>query len=206
MDAKSLKGIAVVCIEEGEKVGTVDNILFDLEGRRVIAFKLVKPNLLRSGGIVARMDDIESIGKDAIMIKNKERVREFKTEGDLQSSPDLHSLSSLRVVSEDGTYIGNMATIQFDKNNGAITDIEVTGGSFIDRLRRNLVVPASEVVSIGSDVVVIPDKYAPATEADEADATHETDQPDKTEDEKPAQLEAKTPSTRSEDETDRIVR
>lgn len=203
MDAKSLKGIAVVCIEEGEKVGTVDNILFDLEGRRVIAFKLVKPNLLRSGGIVARMDDIESIGKDAIMIKNKARVREFKTEGDLQSLPDLHSLSSLRVVSEDGTYIGNVATIQFDKENGVITDIEVTGSRMMDRLRRNLVVPSSEVVSIGSDVVVVLDKHAPITDDDEAD---ESDEPDKTENEKPAQLEAKTPSTRSEDETDRIVR
>ncbi|TVR77086.1 MAG: hypothetical protein EA415_00490 [Sphaerobacteraceae bacterium] len=202
MDAKSLKGIAVVCIEEGEKIGTVDNILFDLERRRVIAFKLIKPNLLRSGGIVAKMSDIESIGKDAIMVKNKDRIRELKAERDLQGRPDLDSISSLRVVSENGTYVGNMDTIQFDKTNGVITDIEVTGGGFMGRLRRNLVIPANEIVSIGSDVVVIPDKYAPVTESDDEDKSDK----EETEDRNPAQIEANSASTRAEDENDRIIR
>jgi uncharacterized protein YrrD len=190
VDAKSLKGIAVVCIEEGEKVGTVDNILFDLEGRRVIAFKLVKPNLLRSGGIVIKMSDIESIGKDAIMIKNNDRVREFKGERDLQGRPDLHSFSSLRVVSEDGTYVGNMATVQFDKATGDITDIEITGGGFMGRLRRNIVVPSAEIVSIGSDVVVVPDAYAPeSNEPETAEKESATDE-----------------NETGQDESDRIIR
>jgi hypothetical protein len=50
-------------------------------------------------------------------------------------------------------------------------------------------------------VVVIPDKYAPVTDSDESDQIDKTK-----DDEKPAELEAKTPSSRSEDETDRIIR
>lgn len=166
MDVKSLKGIAVVSIEQGEKVGMVDNILFDLDKRMVIAFKLIKPGFLRSGGIVMTMDDVESIGKDAVMIRNKEKVRELKAERDLQSRPDLGAMASLRVVTEDGTYIGNLATVQFEPRNGAITILEVTGGGLMDRLRRNLVIPANEIVSMGSDVVVVPDQYAPASSSD----------------------------------------
>jgi uncharacterized protein YrrD len=161
MDVKSLKGIAVVSIEQGEKVGTVDNVVFDLDSRRVIAFKLVKPGFLRSGGIVIKMTDIESIGKDAIMIRNKEKIREFKSERDLQGRPDLGQLSSLRVVTEDGTFVGTLATVQFEPRNGVITEFEVTGAGFMDRLRRNQSISTREVVSIGSDLMVIPDKYAP---------------------------------------------
>jgi uncharacterized protein YrrD len=172
MDVKSLKGIAVVSIAQGEKVGTVDNILFDLENRRVIAFKLTKPGLLRSGGIVLRMTDVENIGKDAVMIKNKEAIRELKAERDLQSRPDLGTLSALRVVSEDGTFVGNVATVQFEPRNGVITDVEITGTGFMDRLRRNQTVPAHQVLSFGSDVVVVPDKYAPTRAAN-----NESDEP-----------------------------
>lgn len=188
MDVKSLKGIAVVSIEQGEKVGTVDNILFDLERRRVVAFKLIKPGLMRSGGIVATIQDIESIGKDAVMIQSKERIRELKNEHDLQGRPDLGSIASLRVVTQDGTYIGNLATMQFDPKNGKITDLEITGSGFMDRLRRNQVVPASEIISLGSDVAVVPDTYAPVTSTD--DTTPEQDD---------------GPEEKSEDREDRIL-
>ncbi len=171
MDVKSLKGIAVVSIEQGEKVGMVDNVLFDLENRRIIAFKLIKPGLMRSGGIVLTMTDVENIGKDAVMIRNKDKIRELKNERDLQNRPDLASLSSLRVVTQDGAYVGKVATVQFEPRNGVITDLEITGTGLIDRLRRNKSIEARELVSIGSDVVVVPDRYAPAG------ATRDDDEP-----------------------------
>jgi uncharacterized protein YrrD len=174
MDVKSLKGIAVVSIKQGEKVGTVDDVLFDMENRRVIAFKLIKPGFLRSGGIAITMEDVESIGKDAVMIQHRDRIRDLKNERDLQARPGYSDLSALRVVTQDGTYVGNLSTVQVDPQTGKLTQIEITGGGLIDRLRRNQVVEMDEVVSLGTDVVVIPDKYAPATEADEPADTEET--------------------------------
>jgi uncharacterized protein YrrD len=179
MDVKSLKGIAIVSIEQGEKVGSVDNVLLNLETKRVIAYKLIKPGLLRSGGIVLKHEDVESIGKDAVMIRNRERIRELKEERDLQSRPDLAALSALRVVTQDGTYIGNLATAQFDPKTGNLTHIEVSGGGLMDKLRRNKVIGIEEVVSMGTDVVVVPDSHAPATvepEAADTEPTEDTEQ------------------------------
>lgn len=160
MDVKSLKGIAIVSIEQGEKVGTVDNVLFNLEGKRVVAFKMIKPGLLRSGGIVLLMEDVESIGPDAVMIRNREKIRELKDERDLQSRPDLSALSALRVVSQDGTYVGNLATAQFEPKTGLLTQLEVSGGGFVDKLRRNKIIEIDDVVSMGTDVAVVPNSYA----------------------------------------------
>jgi uncharacterized protein YrrD len=173
MDVKSLKGIAVVSIEEGEKVGTVDDVLFDMEQRRIIGFKLNKPGFLRSGGIAVMMGDVRSIGKDAVMIPDRERIRELKQERDLQSRPGYSAMSTLRVVTQDGTYVGNLSTLQVEPATGKLTQIEITGGSLMDRLRRNQVVDIDEVVSLGTDVVVIPDKYAPLM--DESETTEPED-------------------------------
>lgn len=175
MDVKSLKGIAVVSIEQGEKVGTVDDLLFDLDRKRVVAFKLNKPGFLRAGGIALRMDDVMSIGKDAVMIQNREQVRESKGERDLQGLPDYSAISSLRVVTQDGTYVGNLATMRLDQKTGALTHLEITGGGFMDRLRRNQVVDISDVISMGTDVVVIPDKYAPVSAEPSESVEQESD-------------------------------
>jgi sporulation protein YlmC with PRC-barrel domain len=140
MDVKSLKGIAVVSIEQGEKVGVVDNVLFDLDPKRVIAFKLIKPGLLRSGNFILPMEDVESVGPDAVMIRNRDRIREQKGDRDYQNRPDLTSLSKLRVVTQDGTYVGTLATVQFEPKTGLITHLEVTGSGLMDRLRRNQIV------------------------------------------------------------------
>ena len=181
MDVKSLKGIAVVSIEQGEKVGMIDNVLFDLENRRIIAFKMIKPVLMSSGGIVLRMYDVENIGKDAVMIQHKDKIRELKEERDLQNRPDLGDLSSLRVVTEDGTFVGNVATVQFEPRNGVITDLEITGTGMMSRLRRNKSIPARQIVSIGADVVVVPDKYAPGG-AESAKSDDPVALPEKSED------------------------
>ncbi len=161
MDVKSLRGIAVVSVEEGEKVGTVVDLLFDLQARKVVAFRLTQSTLRRSGGQFISMDDIESIGPDAIMIQNRQRVRLEKDHRAFQNMPDLSAVSSLRVVTEDGTYVGNLSTFQFDQKTGQLTEIEITGGGMLDMLRRNKQVPASAVVSVGTDVIVVPDSYGP---------------------------------------------
>lgn len=171
MDVKSLKGIAVVSIEHGEKVGTVDNMVFDLEARKVLAFKIRKSSMPRSGKMLLSFNDIRSIGPDAVMIENKDCLRNEKKDRDFHNRPDLSALSGLRVVTRDGTFVGNLATVQFDTKTGHLNAIETTGGGFIDILRRNQVIEISEVVSIGTDVVVVPDSYAPEdSREDETDA------------------------------------
>jgi uncharacterized protein YrrD len=171
MDVKTLIGIAVVSIEDGEKVSTVDDVIFDLERKRVIAFRLSRSGLFGGGGNVVAMSDVESIGKDAVMIRNRSRVREEKDERELAGRPDLGKLTSLRVVTQDGAYVGNLATVQIDTKTGSITNLEISGGTLMSVLRRNREVPAAEVVSIGSDVAVIPNRYGP----DEEESANSTD-------------------------------
>lgn len=161
MDVKSLSGIAVVSIEDGEKVGTVDDVVFNLESRRVIGFRLGRTGLIRGGRSVVSMSDVESVGSDAVMIRNRSMVRDEQNEREFADRPHLRELTSLRVVTQDGAYVGNLATVRFDPSNGSITHLEVSGGSLMSMLRRNREIPADVVLSMGTDVVVVPDQYGP---------------------------------------------
>lgn len=175
MDARSLKGIAVVSIEDGEKVGTVDDMIFNLETMQVLAFRLSRTGFFRSAGELVAMEDVESLGKDAVMIRNRDVLREEKSEREFQDRPDLKSFGNLRVVTQDGSYVGDLATVHIDQKTGSVTELEVSGGSLFAMLRRNLEVPASEVISIGNDVVVISDHYAAAEAGPEEEPGEEAD-------------------------------
>jgi uncharacterized protein YrrD len=169
MDVKSLKGIAVVSIADGEKVGTVDETLFDTQQRRLVVFRLSRSNILRGDREHVRLRDVRSIGRDAVMIENRDAVRGERDIKELKSLVDLKTLASLRVVTESGHYVGNLATVQFDKNTGAMTVFEVSGPSIVSVLRRNREIPSSEVISIGSDVIVVPNSYGPQEEEEGED-------------------------------------
>ena len=177
MDAKSLKGIAVVSIDEGEKVGTVDDTIFDLEKKKVTAFRLARSGVFRSERNFITMDDVYSIGPDAVMIQNREKLHRTKSKYDYSGNPGLSQLTSLRVVTEDGAYVGNLATIHFDRKSGIITEFDVSGESIFSVLRRNKEIPANHIVSIGNDVLVVPNSYADTDDHDTIKIPERVDPP-----------------------------
>lgn len=167
MDVKSLKGIAVVSIEDGEKLGTVDDMLFNLEARRLIGFRMARTGFLRGDRGLVAMDDVESVGTDAIMVRNRSQLRDEQHERDFADRPGLDKLTSLRVVTEHGGYIGGLATVEFDPQSGALTELGVSAGGLRSVLGGTNRIPASDIVSIGTDVVVVPNKYGREGETEE---------------------------------------
>lgn len=178
MDAKTLKGIAVVSVKDGEKVGTVQELVFNPETRRIMALRLGRTGLFGSSRDIILMDDVETIGRDAVMIPNRDAVRQESDERDLQGRPGLKQLGDLRVVTQDGTYVGNLATVHIDHKSGAISQVDVGSGDLMHMFRKNLEVPASEVISMGGDVVIIPNSYAPGQPDEEPDQPAESDRPE----------------------------
>jgi uncharacterized protein YrrD len=170
MDAKTLKGLAIVSVEEGEKIGTVDGIVFDLERRRVAAYRVGGGGLFRSSRNLVEIDDVKSLGPDALMIANRRLVRDDPEGRRYGQLPDLPALTNVRVVTENGTFVGSIESIIIDEATGRITEFEVSGGGMLSAFRKNRFVPNSDVRHIGRDIAVVPDHYA--AEAD-SETEHE---------------------------------
>jgi uncharacterized protein YrrD len=161
MDIKSLKDTAVVSINKGEKVGAVEDVLIDSANRRVAALKVQSGGFLRRSQNYLPYDAIQSIGKDAIMIQDPDVLKD-KYEG---TPPELHNLgnvTSVRVVTDTGTYIGNVSSVHFEPEDGHITEYEVNPGGISGAFGSTKVIDSASITSIGEDIMIVPAASADA--------------------------------------------
>lgn len=166
MEARALKGRPVVTIEGGERLGEVSDILFNLDKRAIQALSVGGGGLLggRGEASVVEMADVRAIGADAVMVQDREVLRGEESEHHYRQFPNFKDLTSLKVVTETGTHMGNVAGVRVDEEDGAIRDLEVAYGGFAGAFKHHVVVPVSMVTTIGRDAVVIPARVLEALE------------------------------------------
>ena len=162
MDIRALRNIAVVSISNGEKVGVVDDILLDTNQRRIQSFVIGSGGLFGGKTGIVDMADVRSIGTDAIMIEDRSVIHGSRDEDRYRAFPDVRAVTSLRVVTASGEFVGNLDTLQVEPASGAIAALEVAKGGLLGAFRSNNIIPVEQVISIGRDVAVVPDQYSEA--------------------------------------------
>ena len=157
MNSKHVKGTAVVSIADGAKIGTIDRAYFDPATKQVVGFSLASGGGLLSGGgepaMTIDIDEIHSLGPDALTVDSAAAARGQRTSAATESLVDMDDLTKRKVLTEGGTLVGQLASVDFDEKGFRLTDIEVSPGFF----KSNKKVPIDQIVSIGSDVVVVAD-------------------------------------------------
>lgn len=166
MDIKSIKGIAVVSIGDGARLGEVSDALFDLDDRRVRALVVGQGGLFGGKERILDFDDVKSVGSDAVMIEARDQMVADRDDPRYRTYPDIGRLASMRVVSEAGELIGSLATVRVNPIDGIFTDIEVSHHGLLGPFRSHLIVPASTVIRFGEDVVVVPGQYVEGAQPD----------------------------------------
>ncbi len=173
MNGKHLKGLTVISIADGERLGTIDRVLVDPEAKQVIGFAVSHGGLLNSEApAVIDADDVHSLGPDAVTIADRGAVRGDQTTARQNELMDLDELLKLRVVTEGGTLVGDVADIQIDEKSFAVRDVDVSPGFF----KNNQHVPINQVISIGRELIMVdnavcaaPEGQATSTEAADKD-------------------------------------
>jgi uncharacterized protein YrrD len=171
MDIKTLKGIAVVSIDDGARLGAINDALFDLEDRCVRAFIVGDGGLFGGSTRILDMSDVQSIGADAVMIGSRDLLKADRDDTRYQTFANMGAVTSLRVVSQSGDLVGNLATIHVETSDGKFSDIEVSRHGLLGAFQAKIVVPAESVISFGRDVAVIPDKFVQTADKKDGEAT-----------------------------------
>ncbi len=156
MNSKQIKGIAVVSIADGTKLGTVDQVYVDPADRRVVGFTLHS-----GGGLLSRhshdglidVADIHALGSDALTLDDASKVQEDAPQLRDAGLITIDDLVKRKVVTENGTFVGQIAAVEFDETAFRLAEIEVSPGFF----KSNKHVAADHVISLGGDVVIVAD-------------------------------------------------
>ncbi len=155
-----LRGIAVVSLVNGTKVGSVDDFYFDPASSQVYAFR-VKTGLFSHK--ILHVSDIRGIGQDAITSINEEAIQNESEDSSLSSLLDGDSLLSFKVMSASGTVVGTVGEVLLDTNNPSA--VQLIGVVLSGGLLQHLGVHSSTMINAqdihyGQHVLVIPDTIA----------------------------------------------
>jgi len=150
-DLSSIVGLPVIATDEGKQLGTVSQALVDLSAGRLVAVVLGRP----PGKKTVLANDIESIGRDALMVSTSDKARALNTSQELGGLADVLE-SQPPVVTDQGTSLGRLAAVYLDPQTMAVTRYEVTGGVLRDALAGAVSLSVIEGTVHGQDTIIVP--------------------------------------------------
>lgn len=151
MDAEKLKGMAVVSISDGARLGRIKEVYFDTKALRIASFRVSG----EGPDVVLALDDVKSVGADAVTVDNS-RVTQVINRGDEATAPpDLGQMRSLKVVDEAGTFLGTVKAVNVEPATGQIVSVDVQKGGVLGLGGTTTNVAAGRIRSIGRDIMTV---------------------------------------------------
>jgi sporulation protein YlmC with PRC-barrel domain len=161
--ATELSGRAVVDLDAAEKLGTIDKLILDTEGRRIAGFVVT-----RGSGFPGNKEEsvvpasaVHAIGPDAVTVR--QGAVAGTDIGRLESMPKGSDVIGRKVVSEDGRFLGKVSDVLIERETGRIIGYLLAdhkpGKKFEDLMdrkkRRDLpYLPADANLKAGRDLIV----------------------------------------------------
>jgi uncharacterized protein YrrD len=165
MRATELSGRAVVDIDGAEKVGAIDKIILDPDGRRIAGFVVTRGGSGFPGTrahVLIPASAVHAIGPDAVTIRQSAVAGTDMTH--LETLPRGTDVIGRKVVSEDGRFLGKVGDVLLDRADGRIVGYQLSdhtpGAKFEemlgkDKKRRDTpYLPADAKIRTGRDLIV----------------------------------------------------
>jgi sporulation protein YlmC with PRC-barrel domain len=157
MRTSKLKGLPVLGIDDGVRVGVVDDLLIDTRERRVAALVLRTQTVNQW----IPFDRLQRVGDDAVMVASAQVVQQASEQSPLGALPSLRALLGLEVLDAAGKRWGRLEELDIDPADGRITELAVRRSGVLGLGGGTERVPATALRSLGPDVVVVEARPAP---------------------------------------------
>ena len=167
--ATQLAGRAVVDIDAAEKIGTIDKIILDPDGKHVAGFSVTRGGSgygsAKTQALVPS-ESVHAIGPDAVTIRQS-AVAGSDT-GRLETLPRGSDIIGRKVVSEDGRFLGKVSDVLIEPADGRIVGYLLSdhqpGARFAElfakdsgRRRHTPYLPADARIRTGRELMVASD-------------------------------------------------
>ena len=157
---RELAGLAVVTLANGEKLGKIDDIVFDPKTGRVTGFFVdrgglfSKPKFLPTG-------DVKSLGDDALTLESETALLDGPSA--LTGELAAKTAENLPVLNPSGTVLGKVQDISVDTLSFTIPYLILTTSLLDNVLHGKPHLPVSAIQMVGPDSVIVSSSYDPTT-------------------------------------------
>ncbi len=151
MNANDLKDMAVVSLEEGTKLGRVEQPMFDLAARQLGALQVKGGD----GTFILPFAQIQSIGTDAITVTSSQVTQTPSSGGQTDALLDLQALKKLKIVDQAGTFLGTLSDVDVDPLSGQITRLTAHKGGLLGMGGTTTTLESTAIVMVGQDLLTV---------------------------------------------------
>ena len=167
LKGKELIGRKIVALAGGERVDSVQDLIFDQQGNRVLAL-LVDAGGWFHAARVLPYRAVRTVGEDAVMIEAASDVLSANEDPAVTEAMQTKvGLVGLNLLTTDGKDLGRISDVYFDELTGRVVGYEATGGLFSDLSSGRTFVPAPESITIGAEAAIVPPAVAQAMQEQE---------------------------------------
>jgi len=155
-----LIGKPIIAFDSGERLENIEDLLFDQNSNQLLGF-LVDEGGWFSTARVLPLENVQSIGQDAIIVPSKNTIVNATQVPAINRILERNNvLKGTRIMTTDGRDLGTMADLYFDERTGQVEGYEASGGVFADAYTGRSFVPAPHTIKIGEDVAFVPPETA----------------------------------------------
>lgn len=157
--ANSAIGLQVTTIKEGKNIYKVKDVVYDGKLNKVTALVVDEKGWFNNAKII-QIQDITSIGHDAVLIEDETKVINANDshKGDTSAiANDDNFLTKNEVLTEGGTNLGRVTDIYFDFPSGSVDAIEVSQGIIKNILSGTKKVNITDIITVGDSNLIVKD-------------------------------------------------
>lgn len=149
-------GLPIYSIDEGKNIHKVEDVVYDPAAHRIQAL-IVDGGGIFSEGRALDIDDIKSIGEDAVIIQSEsllKKTSELEATSKRIANEDTY-LTKSTVLTEDGTNLGKIVDLVFNSENGQVEELEISQGGIRDMQSGRKRIKPANIVTVGEDALIV---------------------------------------------------
>lgn len=159
-------GLPVLETVTGTQIGLVEEVLLDIDQAVVYGILIDGENwFFKAYGI--GFEDLFSIGRDAIMVRNAGVIKDLAELLSLSTIYRLQDLASKQIFTETGFLLGILMDVVIDVTTGEVKAYQVSDSVITDLLYGRQTMPLPPAQVIGQDRIIVPDTMSKLLHAEQ---------------------------------------
>ncbi len=151
MDAQALIGMAVVALDDADRLGSIDELVFQTDPLRLTGLQVTDPR----GRFAVLLERVRSVGADAITVESREVADAGVLATGVDGRLSLADLKHLKVVDETGALMGEVQGLDVDPADGRVISMNTIKGGVLGVGGTKLNLPPEAIRGIGAEVVTV---------------------------------------------------
>ncbi|MEH7343832.1 PRC-barrel domain-containing protein [Bacillus sp. JJ1532] len=147
-----LKGLPVIEIESGTKIGEVFDISISSGG--VVTGLIVRKGAFFKKSLLLEVKNVSSFGWDGVMVESEQVLEPIK-KLDEYTFDSQNRLIGKMMMTREGERLGLLEDVYFQEEVGTIVGYELSDGFFSDMLEGKRVVKTETPPAIGKDAIIV---------------------------------------------------